>query len=264
MGYSPKSVAYRVLNRRTRVIEESFDIEFDDQYQWRKKNQDILYVIENETPVGHRPMHTVEIDYDLLFDPMETAKDAEVIHSPVAIQQILSASGPSTSSEPTSSDNQAEPPNNASTVEGEPLSPSQIHQVQKEPSLLANAEGEPILPTHVDGIPQSDGDHQPSGDAAPADAPSGDTLISSSEDVFNDAPVFTFEADEETSTEESHNQNIVSEDPNFIKDIHPPISDPTMLLRLHKWTRNHPLNQIIENPSTRVQTRSKKSIQDEC
>ncbi|KAI3503824.1 hypothetical protein L1887_32277 [Cichorium endivia] len=99
MGYSSKSVAYRVLNRRTRVIEESFDVEFDDQYYWRKKNQGIIYVMENDVPVGHRPIHTIEVDYDLLFDPLEIAKDAEVIRSPEAIQQIISASGPSNSLE---------------------------------------------------------------------------------------------------------------------------------------------------------------------
>ncbi|KAI3510739.1 hypothetical protein L1887_17872 [Cichorium endivia] len=208
MGYSPKSVAYRVLNRRTRVIEESFDIEFDDQYHWRKKNQGILYVMEYDFPLGHRPIHTVEIDYDLLFDPPEITTNAEVIHSPEAIQQIILASGPSTSSEPISPDNQ-------------------------------------------------------SGDAQLGDAQSGDALINSSEDASNDAPVFTFRADEDTSAEESHIQDISLENPDFIQDIPPPVSDPALLPRLHKWTRNHPSNQIIGNPSNGVQTRSKKSIQDD-
>ncbi|KAI3510710.1 hypothetical protein L1887_17843 [Cichorium endivia] len=47
-------------------------------------------------------------------------------------------------------------------------------------------------------------------------------------------------------------------------NVSPPISDPALLPRLHKWTRSHPSNQIIGNPSSKVQTRSKKSIQDEC
>ncbi|KAI3691358.1 hypothetical protein L2E82_49702 [Cichorium intybus] len=160
MGYSSKSVAYRVLNRRTHVIEESFDIEFDDQYLWRKQAQGILYVMEANIPVGHQPIQTIEIDYDLLFDPRETATHAKVIHSPEDIQQIILDSGPSISNttEPILPDNQIRLSNINSTIEGEPSLPSHIEQ----------------------------------------------------------------------------------------------------------WTRNHPPNQIIGNPSSRIQTRSKKSIQDEC
>ncbi|KAI3691359.1 hypothetical protein L2E82_49706 [Cichorium intybus] len=184
--------AYRVLNKRTRVIEESFDIEFDDQYQWRKKNQDILYVMENDIPVGHRPIHTVEIDYDLLFDALVTAKDAEVIHSPDALQQIISTSGPFTSSEPLSFDNQIE-------------------------SLINTSESR--LPTHVDGIPQSEGDHPHSEDTPSADVPSEDAQFNSSDAAINNSTVFIFEADENTFVEESQIQNTSPEDTHFIQDV---------------------------------------------
>ncbi|KAI3708761.1 hypothetical protein L2E82_38185 [Cichorium intybus] len=199
--YMPQQngVVERRNRTRTRDIEESFDIEFDDQYHWRKKNQGILYVMENDVPVGHQPIHTVEIDYDLLFDPPEIATNAEVIHSPEVIQQIISASGPSNSSKAITPDDQL-----------------------------------------------------------------GDALINSSEDASKDAPIFTFEADEDTSAEESHIQDISPESSDPVQDIPPPVSDPALLPRLHKWTQNHPPNQIIGSPSSGVQTRSKKSIQDEC
>ncbi|KAI3739574.1 hypothetical protein L2E82_29983 [Cichorium intybus] len=77
MGYSSKSVAYRLLNRRKRVIEESFDIEFDDQYLWRKPSQGIIYVMEADIPEGHQPIMKIEIDYDLLFGARETATNAK-------------------------------------------------------------------------------------------------------------------------------------------------------------------------------------------
>ncbi|KAI3518357.1 hypothetical protein L1887_06990 [Cichorium endivia] len=245
-----------VLNRRTRVIEESFDIEFDDQYLCRKQAQGILYVMEADIPVGHQPIQTIEIDYDLLFDPRETATHAEDIHSPEAIQQLISDFGPSTSTscESTIPTNQVRTSNNNSTFEGEPLLPSQVQQVQGEPPLPAQVEGELSLLTHVDGIPQSEGDHQHS----------EDERNNSSADASNDAPIFIFEADEEISGEESHIQDITLENPDFIQDIVPPESDPAMIPRLHKWTRNHPPNQIIGNPSSGIQTRSKKYIQDEC
>ncbi|KAI3505855.1 hypothetical protein L1887_28162 [Cichorium endivia] len=203
MGYSPKSVAYRVLNKRTRVIEESFDIEFDDQYQWRKKNQDILYVMENDVPVGHRPIHTVEIDYDLLFDTSETAKEAEVIHSPDAIQQIISTSGPTTVSETSLSEDQANPPINSTTIEEEPQHPSSGNQNQNEPLHLATSEGESRLPTHVDGIPQSEGDHQPSEGTSSVDLPSENVITQSSDSTINTSPI----------------QNTSTDNTNFIQDI---------------------------------------------
>ncbi|KAI3505836.1 hypothetical protein L1887_28123 [Cichorium endivia] len=243
MGYSPKSVAYRVLNKRTRVIEESFDIEFDDQYQWKKKNQDILYVMENDVPVGHRPIHTVEIDYDLLFDTSETAKEAEVIHSRDAIQQIISTSGPTTVSETSLSEDQADLPTN-STTEKEPQQPSSDNQNQNDSPHLATSEGESRLPTHVDGIPQFEGDHQPSEGTSSVDLPLENVITQSSDSTINT----------------SQNENTPTDNTNFVQDISPPISDPTLLPRLHKWTRSHPPNQIIGNPSSKVQTKSKKSI----
>ncbi|KAI3503815.1 hypothetical protein L1887_32266 [Cichorium endivia] len=212
--------------------------------------------MEADIPVGHQPIQTIEIDYDLLFDPRETATHAEVIHSPEAIQQLISDFGPSTSTsyESTIPTNQVRSSNNNSTFEGEPLLPSQVQQVQGEPPLPAQVEGELSLPTHVDGIPQSKGDHQHS----------KDERNNSSIDASNDAPIFIFEADEEISAEESHIQDITLENPDFIQEIAPPESDPTMIPRLHKWTRNHPPNQIIGNPSSGIQTISKKLIQDEC
>ncbi|KAI3690741.1 hypothetical protein L2E82_48948 [Cichorium intybus] len=203
MGYSSRSVAYRVLNKRTRVIEESFDIEFDDQYQWRKKNQDILYKLQ---------------------------KDAEVVHSPDAIQQLILASGPSTSSEPTTSDNQTDLPINTLTVEGEPSLPSPNHQTQKEPSHPATSEGS------LDSLHMLMGYLNPRGTIKPQEIP----------------------PDENTSAEESQIQNTTPEDTNFIQNVSPPISDPAHLPRLHKWTRSHPPNQIIGDPLSKVQTRSKK------
>ncbi|KAI3518408.1 hypothetical protein L1887_07114 [Cichorium endivia] len=209
MGCSSKSVAYHVLNRRTRVIEESFDIEFDDHYLWRKPAKGILYVMEAEIPK--------------------------------AIQQITTASAPSpsTSTKSTVPSNHVRISNINAIFEGEPSLP---------PHVQANVQGELPLPTHVDGIPQFEGDHQHS----------GNERNNSSTDTSNDAPIFTFDADEEISAEESHIQDVTPENLEFIQDIMPPESDPALIPRLHKWTRNYPPNQIIGNPSSGI-----KAMQEE-
>ncbi|KAI3751913.1 hypothetical protein L2E82_23007 [Cichorium intybus] len=132
------------------------------------------------------------------------------------------------------------PSNTTSTVKGEPSLPSSVEQVQGEPSLPAQVEEEISLPTHVDGIPQFEGGYQHS----------EEERNNSSADASNDAPIFTFEADEDISAEESHIQNVTPENPNFIQDISYSESDAALIPRLHKWTRNDPPNQIIGNPSS--------------
>ncbi|KAI3503839.1 hypothetical protein L1887_32293 [Cichorium endivia] len=116
-------------------------------------------------------------------------------------------------------------------------SKSVAYRTQKEPSHLATSEGESRLPTHVDGIPQSEGDHQPSEDTLLVDNPSENVIAHSSDVTTNISPLFSSESNDNTSAEESQNQNTSPENINFIQDVSPPISDPALLPRLHKWTR---------------------------
>ena len=41
LGYSLHSKAYRVLNKRTKVIEENFDVTFDEDYMRKNKTEQI-------------------------------------------------------------------------------------------------------------------------------------------------------------------------------------------------------------------------------
>ena len=77
LGYSTHRVAYRVLNRRTRVIEESFDVTFDDHHLRHDQNKNnVTFMLES--------------DYNSLFGLMETALDSETFLSraPIAPQLI--------------------------------------------------------------------------------------------------------------------------------------------------------------------------------
>jgi len=61
-------VAYRVLNRRTRVIEESFDVTFDDHHLRHDQNNNyVTFILESDIPEGHGPVNMGVIDYDSLF-----------------------------------------------------------------------------------------------------------------------------------------------------------------------------------------------------
>ena len=67
-------VAYRVLSRRTRVIEESFDVYSDDFHVCKPiYSTTVTFILE-----GYGPVVIKEVGYDTLFGPMDTAWDAEV------------------------------------------------------------------------------------------------------------------------------------------------------------------------------------------
>ena len=81
LGYSHNSVAYRVLNKRTRKVEETFNLTFDDYYvksnEHRFSNNPILQENHDET----ESIQIDDTDYDLIFGISDHAVDAEV-HAP--------------------------------------------------------------------------------------------------------------------------------------------------------------------------------------
>ena len=91
LGYSTHRVAYRVLNRRTRVIEESFDVTFDDHHLRHDQNKNnVTFILESDIPEGHGPVNMGVIDYDSLFGLLETALDSETFLSrPLVAPQLI-------------------------------------------------------------------------------------------------------------------------------------------------------------------------------
>ena len=80
LGYSTKSKAYRVLNRRTQVIEESFDVTFDDNFVRNSGPTHVTtHIIESDAPPPECPNIQVihEVEFETLFGPSETALDSE-------------------------------------------------------------------------------------------------------------------------------------------------------------------------------------------
>ena len=56
LGYSSKSKAYRVLNRRTRVLEESFDVTFDDNFVRNSGPTHVTtHIMESDAPSPGSP-----------------------------------------------------------------------------------------------------------------------------------------------------------------------------------------------------------------
>ena len=88
LGYSTNKVAYRVLITCTRLIVKSFDVKFNDYCICNTAlSIETKAILESDIPVSSDPLNIVEVNYDDLFDPVETAKISEVLVSPKAQQQ---------------------------------------------------------------------------------------------------------------------------------------------------------------------------------
>ena len=77
LGYSQNSVAYRVLNKRTRKVEETFNLTFDDYYlkQTDSKFENKSILVDSDTQIENSKIN--DFDYDLIFGIPDRAIDAE-------------------------------------------------------------------------------------------------------------------------------------------------------------------------------------------
>ena len=155
LGYSMHRVAYRVLNRRTRVIKESFDVTFDDYHIRHEQNKNgVTFILESDIPEGHGPINMGVIDYDSLFGLWETALDAEkFLSQPIVAPQLIAPQ------------EAAPQPNGADILVHAPI-PPQLGQQSRPITVGAGPppstiEGERSIPT-VEGeqhVSTSQGEH---------------------------------------------------------------------------------------------------------
>ena len=66
-GYSINPVAYRVLNKRTRKTNETFNLTFDDHYVKRVKKSFGQKPIITEMNDESQITNSLDFDYDLIF-----------------------------------------------------------------------------------------------------------------------------------------------------------------------------------------------------
>ena len=99
-------------------------MKFDDSHiRIAPPSTETTAIMESDIPATSGPLNLVEINYDDLFDPIETAKLSEVLVSPAAQQQHADVSGPSLS-EVVSLNTSTSP------VEGESSTPDLIATVE--------------------------------------------------------------------------------------------------------------------------------------
>ncbi|KAI3779341.1 hypothetical protein L2E82_09042 [Cichorium intybus] len=127
LGYSQDSKAYRVMNKRTRKIEETFNLRFDDYYIKKSLHPFPMSSIFPKPAVDAIQITTFDTDFTLLFDQPVRAVDSEA-RAPDNHESELSKltdghDDSSTSSIQRPSSVEGEPSNQSmgnASVEGEP------------------------------------------------------------------------------------------------------------------------------------------------
>ncbi|KAI3505858.1 hypothetical protein L1887_28165 [Cichorium endivia] len=154
LGYSQDSKAYRVMNKRTQRIEETFNLTFDDYYIKKSLHPFPMSSIFPKPAVDAVPITTFDTDFALLFDPPVRAADSEA-RAPDNHESELSklTDGPddsSTSSVQRPSSVEGEPSNQSvenASVEGEPSNRSEATaSVEGEPNNSPRGANTPISP----------------------------------------------------------------------------------------------------------------------
>ncbi|KAJ9551957.1 hypothetical protein OSB04_016002 [Centaurea solstitialis] len=217
IGYSKNSIAYRVYNKRTKMVMESSNVKFDPYVEMASEH--------DSSEPGLTGVLAVNLVHPDIVTPTKQ-KDGASTETTVNVQEPVSLSGPTTStiSEDTSS----------------------VESPQVQTSIIPIPENQEIIPI-VDSSQIQEAD------------------IGSSEDISDPIPIRM----ESTFDDYSEDLQIV---PSFESLQEVPISSYTASsydLQLYrplphttKWTRDHPLHQIIGDPDAPVQTRS--ATANEC
>ncbi|XP_052619531.1 uncharacterized protein LOC111895070 [Lactuca sativa] len=226
LGYSHNFVAYRLLNKRTRKVEETFNLTFDDYFVKKidRKFEQKPIIADSNNPVENE--NTIDFDYELIFGIPDRVIDAE-IHA--VNNQSLESSKHIDDSPHTSDSNSSESMPNV-RMEGEHTT-DEIN-VQDRHTFEGEKRNED---QHVEGEHQYD--NQVEGE-----------LEGSVEGEY--------EVDDNISVAETKNEEVYEDAPLDFDPTYPP---------LEKWTKSHPKEQVIGNPQdgvlTRAQIRAKSESQ---
>lgn len=240
--YSLTSKAYRVLNKRSRKIEETYYVTFDDSNVKKlKASEDTVGEIFSQTGQVTASIANLFEKFVELFDEPEkatlskaSAADNKVDHMKELIEDVAKQMN-----EGGSSSN--DPPQHDASVEGEEPSSSQPGSHVEGKNCSPAAPERPAVP-ESQSTPESpvvpESSTPPETPVAPENQDTPESL--SIEGVNAD---MSYDYDSQSELEELVNAEL---DPSY---------DPNYSL-LVKWTRDHPVSQVVGNVSEKVLTRS--------
>ncbi|KAJ9535146.1 hypothetical protein OSB04_un001776, partial [Centaurea solstitialis] len=222
VGYSNCSVAYRVFNKKSRVVYESVNVRFDPFVELSS------IVSSNANAVSNNVVFTDASSSTTTFiDPPDTSNELDSLFE-YFYDDLYGTNQTSSSDAGISST-----PSNSATPSSE-VSPTSSVPCQDLPSLESSPSSSPIV---------MDSHH--------LDTTVDDQVQSSSHDICNND---LLPDGHEPLTTQPASTNDVYESSS--------INDQTPLPHIAKWTKAHPIDLIIGDPTSSVQTRA--ATANEC
>nr|KAJ0227036.1 hypothetical protein LSAT_V11C100049630 [Lactuca sativa] len=241
LGYSLSSKAYRVLNKRSKRIKETYYVTFDDNYM--KKVQRTESASEDIFPEFGQvsvPISNLFEEYIRLFDEPEKAINSEATAADNKVdnlKKVIDEATKTMESEPPTPTSSTSSSNKDSTFQGESSTTSKISEVP--------VEGEnPISSLKSKKSAEDKGFTSP----IEGEIPTAD----SAEDKGFTSPVEGEKASDSSTDEGEGGQSDVEIE---VEAELNPEYDPSYP-PLVKWTKDHPKEQIIGETSKSVLTRS--------
>ncbi|KAL4573963.1 hypothetical protein LXL04_020785 [Taraxacum kok-saghyz] len=223
-------LAFRILNKRTRVIEESYYITFDDCYL--KQNRENSFTFESIFPdniTDSTPVLTFDEDFIRFFDEPEKAVTSEQRAPDYQQEELQKFSDESSLTKDVIS---LEDEDYEATLRK--LQEEEVERLQEEADQTTSPIPNPIEnETQVEGESSINPDAQVEGESLSTTEP-----ITNNENMSDAGTIF---------------EEVISE---ILPEIDPEY--PPMI----KWTRDHPKTQIIGNPSDQLLTRAQRKTKD--
>ncbi|KAL4578457.1 hypothetical protein LXL04_014580 [Taraxacum kok-saghyz] len=230
LGYSLHAKAFRIINKRTRVIEESYYITFDDRYlKQYKENSFTFESIFPDNITDSTPVTSFDEDFLRFFDEPEKAVTSEQKAPDNQQEELQKFSDESSITK------------DVISLEDEDYE-STLRKLQEEEAERLQAEADQTtspIPNPIENNAQVEGESPINPDAQLE----GESL-STTEPITNNDSM----SDAGTIFEEVISEILPEIDPEY----------PPMI----KWTRDHPKTQIIGNPSDQVLTRAQRKAKD--
>lgn len=236
MGYSHNSVAYRVLNKRTRKVEETFNLTFDDHYIKKSNHKFVNYpILQNSSNIDDS-IEMNDVDYDLIFGILEQAIDAERNATDNQTSENSKYNNDSTSNLSQNPNEQADDPVEGEHLDSNAFVEGEHYSEQDNMSTNVSVEEEQILEEEPISKPEQNIETE---------------SIIEGEPILENDPILEEEhfddADDSISINGSE-IDVMFEDALLDFDLNYPPLD--------KWTRNHPKDQILGDPQAGIMTRA--------
>ncbi|XP_071686910.1 uncharacterized protein [Rutidosis leptorrhynchoides] len=247
IGYSQDHVAYRVYNRRTRIIKESTNVNFDEMSGMVLGHNGSRPGLNSDPHFRHVPLATSD-DLDVLFEPIipPMSSNPTIPSEPAPPKSItIGSSTPAVVSESPSDESNS----------------SEFLLLDDLDTGVSSSNNAPITSSHPPAVESSfleSSEDTPSNETDTRSLDTATPPILSTEQIADTlVPLW-----EENATYPTDNTELSGSSSSSHVDTSLNDGSTSPLPHSTKWTADHPIHQIIGDPDAPVSTR--KASNNEC